>query len=105
MRKETDARDLSVADCAKSGVVYQEECLKRHAYYVGETDRLLSISMKQQLSGIRRGKLDDTLGKHKAEANNGNDFNVRCVILARESDISARKALEAAFICTKNPVI
>ncbi|EYB96570.1 hypothetical protein Y032_0149g2713 [Ancylostoma ceylanicum] len=32
-----------------------------------------------------------------------NDFDIKCKILAFEDDISARKALEAAWIFTRNP--
>ncbi|EYB90286.1 hypothetical protein Y032_0222g2646 [Ancylostoma ceylanicum] len=51
----------------------------------------------------RRGNLTSPLGRHKVEAHGGNDFDIKCKILAYEDDISARKALEAAWIFTRNP--
>ena len=43
------------------------------------------------------------LGKHRREDHDGNDFDVRCTILAHEPDISARKTLEAFWISVRNP--
>ena len=45
------------------------------------------------------------LGKHRVEAHNGNDFEIKRMILAHESEISARKAVEAVFIRTRNPTM
>ena len=61
--------------------------------------------MKEHLSGKRKRNTATPLGKHRAEAHNGNDFEVECTILAHESEISARKALEAAFIRNRGPVM
>ncbi|EYB88719.1 hypothetical protein Y032_0242g3412 [Ancylostoma ceylanicum] len=93
----------NVGDCAKVGVVYQLECLTCHALYIGETGRTLSVRIKEHLATKRRGNLTSPLGRHKNEVHSGSDFNVRCSILAIESEISARKALEAAWILTRNP--
>ncbi|EYC26999.1 hypothetical protein Y032_0009g466 [Ancylostoma ceylanicum] len=93
----------NTGDCAKVGVVYQIECLICHDLYIGETGRTLSIRIKEHMATKRRGNLTSPLGRHKVEVHNGNDFDVRCEILALESEISARKALEAAWIFTKNP--
>ena len=92
-------------DCAKLGVVYQLTCLECNAIYIGETGRTLSIRIKEHMAGLRRGNLRTPLGKHKNEIHNGSEFQVKCVILGYESDISARKALEAAWIYTKNPIM
>ncbi|EYC19566.1 hypothetical protein Y032_0024g941 [Ancylostoma ceylanicum] len=92
-----------VGDCAKVGVVYELECLTCHVLYIGETGRTLSVRIKEHMATKRRGNLASPLGRHKIEAHNGSDFNVKCKILALESEISARKALEAAWILTRNP--
>ncbi|EYC35109.1 hypothetical protein Y032_1148g3690 [Ancylostoma ceylanicum] len=90
-------------DCAKVGVIYQIECLDCNALYIGETSRALSVRVKEHLASKRRGSLVSPLGRHKNEAHGGNDFAVKCKILAREDEISARKALEAFWITVKNP--
>ena len=74
-------------------------------HYIGETGRTLGIRLKEHLTGKTKGNLMTPLGKHRAEVHNGNDFDVKCVILAHELEISARKALEAAFIRTKSPLM
>ena len=94
-----------VGDCAKSGIVYQIECLSCHVHYIGETGRSLSIRLKEHLTGKRKGNLMTPLGKHRSEVHSGNDFDVKCVILAHEPEISARKALEAAFIRSRSPTM
>ena len=93
----------NVGDCAKVGVVYQLECLTCHDLYIGETGRTLSVRIKEHMATKRRGTLASPLGRHKIETHKGSDFDVRCKILALESEISARKALEAAWILTRNP--
>ena len=92
-----------IGDCAKLGVVYQLTCLDCNAIYIGETGRTLSIRVKEHVAGMKRANLRTPLGKHRAEAHNGSEFQIKCTILANESEISTRKALEAAWIYTKNP--
>ena len=57
------------------------------------------------MAGMRRANLQTPLGKHKVEVHSGNEFQVKCVILAYENEIAARKAQEAAWIYTKNPTM
>ena len=92
-----------VGDCAKSGVVYQIECRTCHAIYIGETGRSLSVRINEHLASKRRQSLITPLGKHRKEDHGGNDFDIRCTILALESEISARKALEALWIFARAP--
>ena len=94
-----------LGDCAKQGVVYQLECLTCNATYIGETGRALCIRVKEHLASKRKGTLTSPLGRHKLEAHGGDDFDVRCIILACETEITARKALEAAWIYTGNPAM
>ncbi|EYB99831.1 hypothetical protein Y032_0119g793 [Ancylostoma ceylanicum] len=93
----------NIGDCSKVGVVYQLECLSCHDLYIGETGRTLSVRIREHMATKRRGNLTSPLGRHKIEAHGGNDFDIKCKILAYEDDISARKALEAAWIFTRNP--
>ncbi|EYC22102.1 hypothetical protein Y032_0018g3714 [Ancylostoma ceylanicum] len=90
-------------DCAKVGVMYQIECLDCSALYIGETSRALAVRVNEHLASKRRGSRITPLGKHRHEAHDGNDFDVKCKILACESEISARKALEAFWITVCNP--
>ena len=90
-------------DCAKSGVVYQVECLSCHAIYIGETGRPLRVRINEHLASKRRQSLISPLGKHRNEDHGGSDFDVMCTILAHENEIAARKVLEAAWILERNP--
>ncbi|EYC07846.1 hypothetical protein Y032_0068g165 [Ancylostoma ceylanicum] len=92
-----------IGDCAKSGVVYQIECQTCHATYIGETGRPLSVRINEHLASKRRQSLISPLGKHRKEDHDGVDFDIKCTILALESDISARKALEALWILARTP--
>ncbi|EYC15092.1 hypothetical protein Y032_0021g380 [Ancylostoma ceylanicum] len=92
-------------DCAMIGVIYQMECLDCNALYIGETGRALHVRIKEHLASKRRGSLITPLGRHRYEAHCGNDFSVKCTILACEAEISARKALEAFWITVKNPAM
>ncbi|EYC07870.1 hypothetical protein Y032_0068g178 [Ancylostoma ceylanicum] len=93
----------SSGDCAKTGVIYQIECLSCHATYIGETGRPLHVRLNEHLASKRRESLITPLGKHRHDEHGGNDFDVRCTILAYEPDISARKSLEAFWISARNP--
>ena len=90
-------------DCARSGVVYEIECLSCHATYIGETGRPLGVRVNEHMASKRRGSLTSPLGKHLKEEHNGNDFDVKCSVLAFETCTSARKTLEAAWILTRDP--
>ncbi|EYC22539.1 hypothetical protein Y032_0017g3411 [Ancylostoma ceylanicum] len=90
-------------DCTKTGVIYQIECLICHATYIGETGRPLYVRINEHLASKRRRSLVTPLGKHRHEDHSGDDFDVRCTILAHEPDISARKTLEAFWISVRDP--
>ena len=90
-------------DCAKFGIVYEIECLDCHATYIGETGRQLSVRVNEHLASKRRASMASPLGKHRKVDHNGNDYNIRCIILGYESRIAARKALEAAYILSREP--
>ena len=94
-----------LGDCAKSGIVYQIECLNCHALYIGETGRPLGVRINEHMASKRRRSLVSPLGKHRNEDHSGDDFDVKCTILAFETDVSARKTLEAAWILTRNPAM
>ena len=84
-------------------MIYQIECLACNATYIGETGRPLAIRIKEHLAGKRRGNVRTSLGRHLIEEHSGNEFDVKCTILACETEISARKALEAFRISARNP--
>ncbi|EYC04549.1 hypothetical protein Y032_0087g2074 [Ancylostoma ceylanicum] len=90
-------------DCAKTGVIYGIECLACHAQYIGETGRPLYVRVNEHLASKKRESLITPLGKHRKEDHGGADFNVKCTILALEAQTSARKTLEAFWICKRNP--
>uniref|UniRef100_A0A7I4YIV6 Mucin-22-like n=1 Tax=Haemonchus contortus TaxID=6289 RepID=A0A7I4YIV6_HAECO len=71
--------------------------------YIGETGRQLATRIKEHLASMRRGSLMTALGRHKIEEHNGNSFEIKCTILAQETEISARKALEAFWIFQRSP--
>ena len=62
-----------------------------------------AISKLANIANKRKGNPRSPLGKHKIEEHRGDEFEVKCVILAYEIDIAARKALEAAWIYTQKP--
>ena len=90
-------------DCAKMGVIYEIECLTCHAKYIGETGRPLCVRVNEHLASKKRESLITPLGKHRKEDHGGADFDIKCTILANESQTSARKALEALWIYERNP--
>ncbi|XGW24810.1 hypothetical protein V3C99_006346, partial [Haemonchus contortus] len=82
-------------DCTQRGTVYQLQCSACDEIYIGETGRMLGIRVKEHLAGKRRGSLLTPLGKHRLEDHQGEDFDIKCKILAYENEIGARKILEA----------
>ncbi|EYC27489.1 hypothetical protein Y032_0009g757 [Ancylostoma ceylanicum] len=90
-------------DCMRSCVIYVIKCRECGDEYVGETARPLCVRVKEHLEGKSSSRLSTPLGRHRAQAHNGVDFEVQVTILAGESEISARKTLEAFWIHSKNP--
>ncbi|KAK6749479.1 hypothetical protein RB195_001844 [Necator americanus] len=90
-------------DCTNIRVIYQIECLTCNAIYIGETGRMLNVRIKEHLAGKRRGSSMTPLGSHKNDKHDGNEFEVKCTILAHEKEISARKVLEVFWIFVRNP--
>ena len=86
--------------------VYARETRRRQvapATYIGETGRTLAVRVKEHLASKRRGSLTAPLGRHKHETHGGDDYDVKCMILAYEKETSARKVLEAFWITSRNP--
>ncbi|EYB90256.1 hypothetical protein Y032_0222g2630 [Ancylostoma ceylanicum] len=92
-----------IGDCVKTGVIYEIECSVCHARYIGETGRPLYVRVNEHLASKKRESLITPLGKHRREVHGGNDFSVKCKILAYEASTSARKTLEAFYISARNP--
>uniref|UniRef100_A0A7I5E7W2 Reverse transcriptase domain-containing protein n=1 Tax=Haemonchus contortus TaxID=6289 RepID=A0A7I5E7W2_HAECO len=90
-------------DCTQRGTVYQVQCSVCDGIYIGETGRMSGIRVKEHLAGKRRGSLFTPLGRHRVEVHQGNDFDIKCKILAYENEIGARKILEAFHIHERNP--
>ncbi|EYC24969.1 hypothetical protein Y032_0012g1613 [Ancylostoma ceylanicum] len=88
--------------CMRSCVIYVIKCRECGDEYVGETVRPLCVRVKEHLEGKSSSRLSTPLGR-RAQAHNGVDFEVQVTILAGESEISARKTLEAFWIHSKNP--
>ena len=95
----------NLGDCAKSGIVYQIEYLSCHVLYIGETGRTLSVRIGEHMASKRRESLISPLGKHRREVHNGTNFDVKCSILEFETDILARKTLEASWVLSRNPEV
>ena len=95
----------NIGDCAKVGIVYQLECLSCSATYIGETGRPLAVRIKEHLAGKRRSSGVTPLGRHRRDAHGGDDYEIKCTILAHEREIAARKILEAFWISSRNPAL
>lgn len=63
--------------------------------------------MKERAYGLSKCKVSTSLGEHKNKMQEHNDtaVGVEVNILARKSDIAARKTLEALWIAFKNPAM
>ncbi|EYB91262.1 hypothetical protein Y032_0208g2083 [Ancylostoma ceylanicum] len=89
-------------DCMRSCVIYMIKCRKCGDEYVGETARPLCVRVKEHLEGKSSSRSSTPLGSHRALAHNGVDYEVQATILAYETEISARKTLEAFWIHYKS---
>ncbi|VDP14364.1 unnamed protein product [Heligmosomoides polygyrus] len=92
-------------DCMTSGVVYLMSCRMCGQEYIGETGRPLCIRVKEHLDGLKKPNVSTPWGEHRVRCHHGAMFQVSVSILARESDISARRTLEALWIAAKNPQV
>ncbi|VDP44783.1 unnamed protein product [Heligmosomoides polygyrus] len=92
-------------DCMTTGVVYNMSCNECGEVYIGETGRPLCIRVKEHLDGLRKGNVRTPWGEHRVRCHAGAMLQVSVSILARESDISARKTLEALWITARNPQV
>ncbi|KAK6726235.1 hypothetical protein RB195_004512 [Necator americanus] len=72
-------------DCVVSGVIYLITCQLCGAEYIGETGRSLCA--------------------HRRQCHDNTPFKIAVTILARESDVLARKTLEAFDITAKSPIM
>ncbi|EYB88370.1 hypothetical protein Y032_0248g83 [Ancylostoma ceylanicum] len=90
-------------DCMRSCVIYMIKCRKCGEEYIGETARPLCVRIKEHLEGKSSSRTSTPLGCHRMRVHNGVDFEVETTILEFETEISARKTLEAFWIHVKNP--
>lgn len=61
-------------DCSKAGVVYENECIARSANYIGETEKTLTVRMRERRASKRRESLSGAHGKHTVDVHGGNDW-------------------------------
>ncbi|WKX90074.1 hypothetical protein Q1695_009146 [Nippostrongylus brasiliensis] len=92
-------------DCMVAGVVYLIKCTVCNGEYIGETGRPLGERVKEPLGTLRRCDISEPLGEHRLRCHEGAMVEVAVAILSRESEISARKTLEALWIAVRNPTI
>ncbi|KAK6736167.1 hypothetical protein RB195_019066 [Necator americanus] len=92
-------------DCVVSGVIYLITCQLCGAEYIGEIGRSLCIRVKEHLDGLVKSKTSSPLGAHRRQCHDNTPFKIAVTILARESDVLARKTLEAFYITTKSPIM
>ncbi|WKY02527.1 hypothetical protein Q1695_016084 [Nippostrongylus brasiliensis] len=92
-------------DCMVAGVVYLIKCTVCNGEYIGETGRPLGERVKEHLGTLRRCDISEPLGEHRLRCHDGAMVEVAVAILSRESEISARKTLEALWIAVRNPTI
>ncbi|XGW17788.1 hypothetical protein V3C99_002406, partial [Haemonchus contortus] len=90
-------------DCNMTGVVYRITCRVCGDEYIGETARPLHVRVKEHMYGMRRLKKSTALGSHRIQKHNGDDFEVTVEVVAQESQVCARKTLEAFWIQVTNP--
>ncbi|VDL62846.1 unnamed protein product, partial [Nippostrongylus brasiliensis] len=92
-------------DCMVAGVVYLIKCTVCNGEYIGETGRPLGERVKEHLGTLRRCDISEPLGEHRLRCHDGATKEVAVAILSRESEISARKTVEALWIAERNPTI
>ncbi|KAK6751288.1 hypothetical protein RB195_002958 [Necator americanus] len=92
-------------DCVVPGVIYLITCQLCGAEYIGETGRSLCIRVKEHLDGLVKSKTSSPLGAHRRQCHDNTPFKIAVTILARESDVLARKTLEAFYITAKSPIM
>ncbi|KAK6744128.1 hypothetical protein RB195_011063 [Necator americanus] len=74
-----------------------------NATHIGETGGNAGERINEHMAGNRPKSLITPLGRHRHEAYNGNDYDVKCVMLAHETEISAKKTLKVFWILGRNP--
>ncbi|WKY07103.1 hypothetical protein Q1695_006925 [Nippostrongylus brasiliensis] len=88
-----------------AGTVYLIKCLSCEQEYVGDTSRPLCVRVKEHLDGLRKSNPATPLGDHRVRAHANSCFSVAVSILARETEIAARRTLEALWIAARSPGI
>ncbi|XGW07210.1 hypothetical protein V3C99_017044, partial [Haemonchus contortus] len=83
--------------------VYKIICRDCGDEYIGETARPLHVRVKEHIDGMRRLKESTALGSHRIRKHNGGVFVVNVEVVAQESELCARKTLEAFWIQVTDP--
>ena len=92
-------------DCMIVGSIYCIECTGCGEQYIGETGRKLYIRLKEHIRGRDKSLQGTALGNHRIMSHQGAHFDIRVTVLGVESDVSARKLLEACWIRAKSPTM
>ena len=82
-------------DCMSSDTVYLISCKACGDEYIGEKGRPLCPFERWCLDGKIKTKQSTPLETHRAQRQNGENFEVGVRVLAQERKTSARKILEA----------
>ncbi|KAK6745366.1 hypothetical protein RB195_011851 [Necator americanus] len=90
-------------DCMVSGVMYHTTCRLCGDDYIEETRRPLCIRVKEHSDGVAKSKLSSPLGAHRRICHPNSEVEVEVRILSYESEIIARRTLEAFWITAKSP--
>lgn len=88
-----------------SGVVYLMSCNEFGEDYTGETGKPLSVRVKEHMNGHIKGSVLTPWREHRIRYHAGAIPQVPASILARESDISACRTLEALWIMARDPQV
>uniref|UniRef100_A0A0K0DAP6 GIY-YIG domain-containing protein n=1 Tax=Angiostrongylus cantonensis TaxID=6313 RepID=A0A0K0DAP6_ANGCA len=88
-------------DYMSSGTIYLISCGTCGDEYIGETGRPLCIRIKEHLDGKRKARQ----GTHRIQKHNGDDFDIKVAVLARDAKTPRRKLLEAFWINAGKPTM
>ena len=80
-------------------------CMECGDRYIGETARPLCLRINEHLKEKTQSRVSTPLGAHRIQKHSGGDFTVQVSILAHETEIVARKTLEALWIRARAPVM
>ena len=90
-------------DCMCRGTVYLITCKMCGEEYIGETGRPLCLRINEHLDGMRKSRVSTPLGAHRKLSHRDMAFEISISVLSKETNIAARKAIEACWISCRCP--